>query len=309
MTINLDSLALLELIETRGSFAAAAVALNKAPSAITYQLRQLEEELDVLIYDRSGHKAKLTPAGKALLDEGRKLLENANMLTKRVKAVASGWEAELRVVLDSIVPFEQAIPWIEAFDALNAPTRLRFSSEVLSGTWEALYSGRADLLIGSKLDQNQFASATGLHVQPLGNTLFMFAVAPSHPLANAKEPLCIESIRQYRAVAVGDTSRNFKPMTFGLQSGQAVLTVPNLQAKLKAQLAGLGCGWLPWNLLEPEVVTGRLVVKETEDSSRRGSLCCAWQRGSQGKALDWWTRHLATVQLNFQPEQPGLPNA
>jgi len=64
MTINLDSLALLELIEARGSFAAAAVALNKAPSAITYQLRQLEETLDVLIYDRSGHKAKLTPAGR-----------------------------------------------------------------------------------------------------------------------------------------------------------------------------------------------------------------------------------------------------
>ncbi|MDP3270986.1 LysR family transcriptional regulator, partial [Limnobacter sp.] len=162
MTINLDSLALLELIEARGSFAAAAVALNKAPSAITYQLRQLEESLDVLIYDRSGHKAKLTPAGKALLEEGRKLLESTDALTKRVKAVASGWEAELRIVLDSVVPFEKAIPWIQAFDALESPTRLRFSSEVLSGTWEALYSGRADLLIGSRLDQNQFASATGL---------------------------------------------------------------------------------------------------------------------------------------------------
>jgi DNA-binding transcriptional LysR family regulator len=301
MTINLDSLALLELIETRGSFAAAAVALNKAPSAVTYQLRQLEEELDILIYDRSGHKARLTPAGRTLLDEGRKLLESTDALTKRVKAVAGGWEAELRIVLDSVIPFEQAIPWIKAFDTLQAPTRLRFSSEVLSGSWEALYSGRADLLIGSQLDQNQFASAIGLHVQTLGTTLFMFAVAPGHPLADAPEPLCIESIRQHRAVAVGDTSRNFKPLTFGLQSGQAVLTVPSLQAKLQAQLAGLGCGWLPWNLLEPEVAAGRLVVKQTEDSMRRSSLCFAWPRGSQGKALDWWTRQLAQVQLNFQP--------
>jgi DNA-binding transcriptional LysR family regulator len=131
----------------------------------------------------------------------------------------------------------------------------------------------------------------------------VFAVAPSHPLANAEEPLCIDTIRQYRAVAVGDTSRNFKPLTFGLQSGQAVLTVPNLQAKVKVQLAGLGCGWLPWNLIEQEVANGELLVKKTEDSTRQSSLCFAWQRGSQGKALDWWTQHLATVQLNFQPPQ------
>lgn len=301
MTINLDSLALLELIEARGSFAAAALALNKAPSAITYQLRQLEESLDVLIYDRSGHKAKLTPAGQALLEEGRKLLENSEALIKRVKAVASGWEAELRIVLDSVVPFEQTIAWIEAFDQLESPTRLRFSSEVLSGTWEALYSGRADLLIGSRLDQNQFATATGLHIQSLGQSVFVFAVAPAHPLAAEPEPLCIETIRQHRAVAVGDTSRNFKPVTFGLQSGQAVLTVPNLQAKVQAQLAGLGCGWLPWNLIEQDVANGRLIVKATEETNRQSNLCFAWQRGSQGKALDWWTRHLATVQLHFQP--------
>jgi len=303
MTINLDSLALLELIEARGSFAAAALVLNKAPSAITYQLRQLEEALDVLIYDRSGHKAKLTPAGKALLEEGRKLLESTDALTKRVKAVASGWETELRIVLDSVIPFEQTIPWVQAFDSLDCPTRLRFSSEVLSGTWEALSSGRADLLIGSRLDQNQFASATGLHVQSFGHALFVFAVAPNHPLATAQEPLCMETIRKHRAVAVGDTSRNFKPLTFGLQSGQAVLTVPNLQAKVAAQLAGLGCGWLPWNLIERDIREGALIVKKTEDDTRQSSLCFAWQRASQGKALDWWTKHLGAVQLNFLPTQ------
>lgn len=300
MSIDLESLALLELIEARGSFAAAALALNKAPSAITYQLRQLEESLDVLVYDRSGHKAKLTPAGQTLLNEGRMLLESADALGKRVKAVASGWEAELRIVLDSVVPFELAIPWIQAFDAVDCPTRLRFSSEVLSGTWETLLSGRADLLIGSHLDQNQFASTTGVHIQAIGKSDFVFAVAPSHPLADASEPLCIETIRQHRAVAVGDTSRHFKPLTFGLQNGQNVLTVPNLHAKVQAQLAGLGCGWLPWNLIEQHVKEGQLVMKSTEDASRQSRLCFAWQRGHQGKALNWWTQHLATVQLDFK---------
>ncbi|HEX4842089.1 MAG TPA: LysR substrate-binding domain-containing protein [Limnobacter sp.] len=301
MTIHLETLALLELIETRGSFAAAATALNKAPSAITYQLRQLEESLDVLIYDRSGHKAKLTPAGKALLDEGRKLLENAEGLKKRVKAVANGWEAELRIVLDSVVPFEVAMPWVEAFDQLGSPTRLRFSTEVLSGSWEALFSGRADILVGSKLDQNQFASGTGLQIQTMGESVFVFTVAPGHPLAAMPEPLAVDTIRQHRAVAVGDTSRNFKPLTLGLQSGQAVLTVPNLTAKVKAQVAGLGCGWLPWHMVQDELQQGLLMVKATEEPLRRTPLCFARPRASTGKAMDWWSAHLAKQTLNWAP--------
>ncbi|HEX4916366.1 MAG TPA: LysR substrate-binding domain-containing protein [Limnobacter sp.] len=301
MTIHLETLALLELIEARGSFAAAATALNKAPSAITYQLRQLEESLDVLIYDRSGHKAKLTPAGKALLDEGRKLLENAEGLKKRVKAVANGWEAELRIVMDSVVPFDVAMPWVEAFDQLGSPTRLRFSTEVLSGSWEALFSGRADILVGSKLDQNQFASGTGLQIQTMGESVFVFAVAPSHPLAALPEPLAVDTIRQHRAVAVGDTSRNFKPLTLGLQSGQAVLTVPNLTAKVKAQVAGLGCGWLPWHMVQEELRQGLLMMKTTEEPLRRTPLCFARPRASTGKAMDWWSQHLAQQSLNWAP--------
>ncbi|MFN4328984.1 MAG: LysR substrate-binding domain-containing protein [Limnobacter sp.] len=309
MILPLESLALIELIESRGSFAAAATAMNKAPSAITYQLRQLEESLDVLIYDRSGHKAKLTPAGRALLEEGRKLLESSEALTKRVKAVASGWEAELRIVLDSIMPFEELMPWIEEFDRLGCPTRLRFSTEVLSGTWEALYSGRADLLIGSRLDQNQFAMATGLNIQNIGHSTFLFAVAPHHPLAKVEGVLCKDDIGQHRAVAVGDTSRNFKPMTFGLQTGQAVLTVPNLKAKVDAQLAGLGCGWLPWNLIADHVAQGRLILKQTEDPERQGTLCCAWHKGNSGKALEWWIAQLGRLKLNFSPPPQLLGGA
>lgn len=301
MAINLESLALLELIEARGSFAAAAVALNKAPSAITYQLRQLEDSLDVLIYDRSGHKAKLTPAGQALLEEGRKLLESAEATKKRIKAIAGGWEAEFRIVMDSVVPFELALPWIREFDMQECPTRLRFSTEVLSGTWEALYSGRADLMIGGRLDQNQFASATGMHVQQIGLSVFVFAVAPNHPLAQAPEPLAPDTIAQYRAVAVGDTSRNFKPLTFGLQTGQAVLTVPNLKAKVQAQVAGLGCGWLPWNLIDEHVAQGRLLVKKTTEPVRQTNLCFAYPRGSTGKALQWWVNFLGGLQLEWKP--------
>ncbi|NJM32678.1 MAG: LysR family transcriptional regulator [Limnobacter sp.] len=309
MPLSLEALALLELIETRGSFAAAALALNKAPSAITYQLRQLEEALDVLVYDRSGHKARLTPAGRVLLEEGRRLLLDSERIQQKVKAVASGWEPEFRVVKDALVPLHSLLPWVRAFDALQAPTRLRFSTEVLSGTWEALYSGRADLLIGSQLDQNHFSTSTGLHTKEIGHAEFAFAVAPCHPLAQATEPLDWAEVAMHRAVAVGDTSRNFKPLTFGIASGQAVLTVPTLEDKIQAQAAGLGCGWVPEHLAAAEFASGRLVRKRIAGQSRQSTLCMAWPKGSSGKALKWWTTHVNTLNLLPKPEGTKANNA
>lgn len=300
MPLDLEAIALVELIESRGSFAAAAKALNKAPTAVTYQLRQLEDSLDMLIYDRSGHKAKLTAAGQALLDEGRRLLAESERVKSKIKAIATGWEPELRIVLDAILPFNYLTPLLKEFDELRAPTKIRVFSEVLSGSWEALYSGRADLLFGGERPADHFASSTGLHITKIGETRFVFAVAPSHPLADHPEPLCTESLSSYRAVAVGDTSRQFKPMTFGLQDGQDVLTVPTLEAKIEAQAAGLGCGWVPLERAKPYLDNGQLIAKKVEGSNRNGTLCAAWKRGHQGQALAWWSQRLSEINPNWQ---------
>ncbi|HRE15243.1 MAG TPA: LysR family transcriptional regulator, partial [Usitatibacteraceae bacterium] len=103
MKISLDTLEVLDAIDRRGSFAAAAQELHRVPSAITYSIQQAEEALDVLLFDRRGHRAKLTEAGRELLDEGRELLRVAADLECRVRQVAKGWEAELRLAVDAII--------------------------------------------------------------------------------------------------------------------------------------------------------------------------------------------------------------
>src|SRR3569623_1189253 len=110
MNLTLESLRILDAIDRKGSFAAAALALDRVPSALTYTVRKLEEDLDVLLFDRRGHRAKLTPAGQELLSEGRNLLRAADELEQRVKRTATGWETELRIVMDSIIPFDAVMP-------------------------------------------------------------------------------------------------------------------------------------------------------------------------------------------------------
>src|ERR1051325_6551399 len=95
-----ESLAMMDVIARTGSFAAAARELGKVPSSLTYSVRQLEEALDVLLFDRRSRQARLTAAGQERLDEGRRLLEQVDAVANRVQRVATGWEAQLSIAVD-----------------------------------------------------------------------------------------------------------------------------------------------------------------------------------------------------------------
>ena len=293
MNLTLEALQILDAIDRKGSFAAAAAALDKVPSAITYSIRKLEEDLDVLLYDRRGHRAKLTTAGEELLLQGRHLLNAAQELENRVKRAASGWEAELRIVMDGLIHFDDLIPLIKEFEQQGCGTRLRISEEVLSGVWESMVSGRADLAIGAAYDGPDAIRMQGeFQTRLLGNVDWVFAVAPIHPLANLPEPLTPAVLQAHRAIAVGDTGLTLPSMTAGLLSGQDTLTVPTMQAKLAAQLAGLGCGHLPRRLALPYLRAGSLIEKQTEGSRPGGNNRIVWRSSNKGKALHWFLQKL-----------------
>ena len=258
--LTLEALEILDTIDRKGSFASAARSLDKVPSALTYTVRKLEEDLDVLLFDRRGHRAQLTDAGLELLTEGRHLLRAASELEKRVKRTATGWEVELRIALDSLIPFEAMLPLIANFNQQQSGTRLRFAEEVMAGTWEALLQGRADLIIAGNQESPEAVRMSGeFEVRSLGSVEWLFAVAPHHPLAAVTEPIATAVLQQYRVVAVADSSRALPAMTTGLLQGQETLTVPTLRAKLLAQVAGLGCGHLPRALAAPYLAAGTWV--------------------------------------------------
>ena len=286
-----DALALLQTIAQTGSFAAAARNLGVVPSALTYRVRQMEDALDVLLYDRSSRQARLTEAGAELLREGARLLEEIDAVANRVKRVATGWEPQLTIAVDSIISKATVMELCATFFTLNPPTRIKLRDETLSGTLEALISGQADLALGV----TEASTNAGIHSKPLGDVSFVYAVAPHHPLANAPEPLKDELVRQHRAVAVADTITRGGGLTFGLLGGQDVFTVATMQDKLDAQLRGLGSGFVPECMARGYIETGRLVVKKMERPQRLIRVNYAWRsvaRSSPGRALQWWLAQL-----------------
>jgi DNA-binding transcriptional LysR family regulator len=291
MRLSLDALIVLDAIDRKGSFAAAAGELHRVPSAITYTIQKLEQDLDVLIFDRSGHRARLPPAGQELLREGRPLLDAAAALEARVKRVATGWEPELRIAVGDLIPFDALIASVCDFDRSGGETRLRFLHEVYGGVWDALYTGRADLAIGAPDDA---PPGGGFKSFPLGAVDFVLAVAPTHPLARSGAPVSMQEVRGYRAISVGDSSRTLPPRTSGLLTGQATLSVPTQQAKLAAQVAGLGVGFLPRHLAAPLLASGKLVELVPDEPKHVATLHVAWPSKARGNALRWFLDHFAT---------------
>jgi DNA-binding transcriptional LysR family regulator len=286
-----EALLMLQTIGQQGSFAAAARSLNLVPSALTYRVRQIEDALDVLLFDRTARQAVPTAAGRELLREASRLLDDMDTVANRVRRVATGWEAVFTMAVDSIVSRSVVMDLCASFLALGAPTRLRLRYETLSGTLAALSSGQADLALGVVLEPGL---KTDLRHAVLGEVDFVYAVAPHHPLAQAPEPLTDAHLQQHRAVAVADSVSRGAGLTIGLQGGQDVFTVPDMQSKLEAQLRGMGGGFLPESLARPYIDQGLLVAKQVH-TPRSNTCHLAWRDTSQtpaGQALRWWLDQL-----------------
>ena len=286
-----NALSLLQSVADAGSFAAAARQLGLVPSAVTYRVRQIEDALDVLLFDRASRQAQLTEAGAELLREGARLLEEIDAVANRVRRVATGWEPQFTVAVDSVVSLSTMMDLVQAFYELKPPTRLRLRNETLSGTLEALTSGQADLALGVPTDPG---TAAGLKSRLMGELAFVYAVAPHHPLAAATEPLTDEMLNQHRAVAAADSVQRGSGLSIGLLAGQDVLTVPTMHAKLEAQLRGLGGGFVPEPMARSHVESGRLLLKQVERASRTVRMHYAWRspRLGPGRALQWWLGQL-----------------
>ncbi len=297
-----DALDMVDTIARTGSFAAAARELGQVPSALTYSVRQLEEALDVLLFDRSSRQARLTPAGEELLHEGRRLLAQMDAVANRVQRVASGWETQLTLAVDTALCQMPLFDLMDAFYAQSPPTRLKVQHEVLNGTWEALASGKADLALG--LGSGALGTAD-LRTEVLGALSFEFVVAPHHPLAQSRLPakhppakltaaLSNEELISHRIVAVADSAHRFDRATVGILPGQDVLTVSTMSDKLEAIRRGLGCGSVPHHLAAQGLAAGTLVAMPLDRPGRTVTMHYGWRQTSAqpGKALDWWLKHL-----------------
>ena len=286
--ITLDALRTLDAINRRRSFAAAAEELFRVPSAVSYTVNKLEEDLGVELFDRSRRKAELTAVGRLILEQGRHILTATEELTALAKQAADGWEMELRICIDSVLDCEPIYELIEAFQSVQPRIEVRLIEEVLGGTWDALNAERCDIIVGAEGDP----PSQGFGVHALGQVPFEFAVVADHPLTQLPQPLSLSAIQNFPTVVVADSSRFLPARSSGLLDGRSRIVVPSIQKKIEAQCRGLGVGYLPRHRIIEQLKSGQLVSLQLEEPRPPQSLSVAWRNTNKGKGLKWFVSRL-----------------
>lgn len=283
--LSLEALEILDAIDRQGSFAAAADKLHKVPSAITYSIQKLEQDLRLTLFRKEGRRSVMTPAGRLLLTEGRELLAAAQRLAEAARQVERGWESQLTLAIDSLIDFSVVADALGDFLQLETGTEIRLTEEVLSGAWEAVLEDRADLVVGAPAMVEPPAE---LETCPLMTVEFVFAVAPSHPLAHLSKPLVPADIEPFRAIVARDTARHRATLSRRVFRSQPVLAVTDITQKIEAQRRGLGVGYLPLHRIQGELARGELVLPPLEEKDEPNELVMAWKKGKTGRALQWF---------------------
>ena len=250
-------------------------------------MQKLEEELDVVLFDRSGHRTKFTNVGRMLLERGRVLLEAADKLTTDAEALARGWETQLTIVAEALIPTDLLFPLVSKLSE-KANTQISLITEVLAGAWERLEQGRADIVIAPDL---HFRASSEINTRKLYTIMSVYVASPDHPIHQEAEPLSEVTRVKYRGIAVADTARERPVLTVQLLDKQQRLTVSSMDDKRRALLAGLGVATMPYPMVEKDIAEGRLRVVSAE-YTREVDIIMAWRRDSMGEAKAWCLREI-----------------
>ncbi|MEM7216998.1 MAG: LysR substrate-binding domain-containing protein [Pseudomonadota bacterium] len=278
--LTLDSLEVLDAIDRKGSFAAAAAELYRVPSKVTYSVKKLETDLGVRLFRREGRRSVLTPAGRALLDGGRELLAATDRVIETTRQVHNGWETGLRIAIDAVLDLASIQPALEALYDARPEIEVDLSTEVLGGSWEAVETGRADLVVGAP---DNVPVPIGVACVPIGTLPWVYAVAPQHRMAGRSQ-VSRAALARERAVVVRDSSRTLPPQSLRVFDTQPTLRVATMEQKIEALSAGLGGGFVPQHAITAHLASGELVEVDLSEPEPVAKIFAGWKRGALGRA-------------------------
>ena len=263
MKISLDAVEALDAVVRYGSFAAAAKALRKAQSAISYGIKQLEDGLGVALFDRRGHRAVLTDAGQMVLEEGRVILARVRRVESLASRFNEDWEARVEAVIDGIFPMQPVMAALKRMADDGVPTPIQIKVEFLGGVQDRFEKDGADIML-----VKDYVRSHALVEHTLPDVEVVLVAAAGHPLVSGAGSLTLSDLQRHVELTVHDSSESRRLVDNRLFGGQRVFFLSDFFTKKQAVSMGLGFGWMPLYLVRDELSRGVLREVPYEGGSR-----------------------------------------
>lgn len=261
--ITLDQLTVFAAVVDSGSFSAAARTLRRAQSAVTYAVQGLEHQTGTELFDRAGYRAKLTPAGAALLPRARRVLEAATVFRQQAAGLVQGVETRLSVVVDAFVPIAPLIRALSAFRAAFPLVDVAITRQSMGATARFLREDHANL--GVIIDSPLPDGLEGYTRVVCGVVQRVSVAAPHHPLGQMAGPIRMETLRDHMQLLL-----SADPLATGTDDRGAHAVnrwrVNDLDLRHRMIRDGLGWGTMPGHLVQDDLALGRLVVLPLDPS-------------------------------------------
>lgn len=278
MNLTLDQARTLDAFARAGTLQAAAKRLHKGHPAVLYTLKQLELQTGLVLFDRSGYRTRLTPAGEVVLRHCRALLEAERELEAACTVLQSGWEPVLRVVLDVVIPLWPVLEVVKLVRAEKAPTKVMLSVDSLAGV-EARFEREEGQMMVSVLPTS---SVEGLAVRKLPQLKARLVAHKSHPLGQMPR-VRREELAEHVLLTVKGSDPRLQLATAELET-QSTFQLSDFHSKKAAIMAGIGFGWLPDWLIEKELRTQELLPLHLPQGSVHVFVPRLLTRGKLGPA-------------------------
>lgn len=292
--ISLDQLRTFIAAVDEGSFSAAARKLNRVQSAVSGWVGGLEDQLDLVLFDRTGRFPKLTPEGVLLLADARNIVAGVDTLKARARLMTSGVEAELSVVVDVFFPTAVVSAVAKAFAERFPLTPLRLFVEGLGAAYQPVLDGRCSLGILPPLPQ----SFPSLVSERIGELPLVAVAAACHPLASVGHRIPRRELAKHVQLVLTDRSDLTAGRDFGVASA-STWRLADLSTKYAFLKDCVGWGGMPLHMVEKDIAAGTLVVLDVDDMPPSGWMLTmsVYHQPSQppGPAGKWFVDHLKTL--------------
>jgi DNA-binding transcriptional LysR family regulator len=257
--ISLDQWRAFHAVVSCGGYAQAAKLLNRSQSSVSYNVQQLQNQLGLELLKIQGRKAELTGIGRNLLTRTQHLLQLAQDIETFAASVEQGWEAEIRLVVDTAFPSDILMRSLKKFSVLCPNTRVQLTEVVLSGAEDALNEHQAELVIGSSVP-------TGYLQDSLMEMQFIAVAHPDHHLHQLDRKLTESDLLQQTQVVIRDSGK-FATQDIGWLNAENRWSVSSIEKAINAVSAGLGFGWLPQRSIQQQIDNHQLKALNLRDGS------------------------------------------
>ncbi len=252
--LTLDQIRMFVAVAEAGSFRAGATRLRRAQSAVSHAIANLEQQLDVSLFDRSGHRPRITAAGQALLEDARTVLLKVDFMRARARGLGEGVEIELALMVDTLYPLPVVAAALKDMREALPAVRLHLAVAPLGGPLQALRDKRCDLAIMAGED---FLDPR-IETEALQAVPIVAVAAATHPLAGRNKTLTSAELADHLQIVLEDPTSLSEGRDFGVLSPQT-LRVGTQDAKRALIVGGVGWGRLPRWAIERELADQQLV--------------------------------------------------